>query len=95
MAIGAASAAVAGGPAGLVLADNALVVPAALAAHAAMIADLGPVVETATAAAPEEGPAPADNVAQAARKIAIGIASSVLRRNPSGRSCEWKFCPSR
>ncbi len=85
MAIGAASAVAADGPAGLALADHA---PAAPAAHAAMIAALGPVVEIATTADPAEGPAPADNVAQAARRIAIEIASSVLRRNPSAKSCE-------
>ena len=95
MAIGAVSAVAADGPAGLVLADNAPVVQAAPAAHAAMIADPGQVVEIATTADQAEGQAPADNDVPAAPRIGIGIASSVLRRNPSGRSCAWKFCPSR
>lgn len=95
MAIGAALAEVVDDPAGLARADNAPVVQAAPAAHAAMIADPGQVVEIATTAVPAEGPAPADSAVQPDHRIAIGIASSVLRRNPSGRSCAWKFCPSR
>ena len=94
MAIGAALAEVVDDPAGLARADNAPVVQAAPAAHDAMTADLGPVVEIATVAARVEGPAPADSAVRADHRIAIGIASSVLRRSPSGRWCGWKFCPS-
>lgn len=92
MAIGAASAVAADGPAGLAPADNAQV---AQAAHGAMIAALGPVVEIATTAVRAEDPAPVDSVVPADRRIAIGIASNVLRRSQSAKSCEWKFCPSR
>lgn len=85
MEIGAALAVVVDGPAGLARADNAPVVQAAPAAHAAMIADPGPVVEIATAAVRVEDPAPADSAVQADHRIAIGIASNALLRSQSGR----------
>ncbi len=94
VAIGGALAVVVDVRAGLVPAGNAPVAQVAPAAHAAMIADLGPVVEIATTADRAEDPAPADSAVREDHRSATVIANSVLRKSPSGRWCVWKFCPS-